>query len=185
MPKPSLIILLVEDLRHRQFTLKYLKRLGFGTHEIRVRMSPSGVGSAEQWVREHLPIEFEACRQRQAKAKTRLMVVIDADSRSIQDRLRELNAALQESQGSAVTTDQKILVRLIPKRNIETWILCLNGELVDEESDYKSWHTDWTKQISNASEALYTWTRNNAEIPGSCIHSLKFGITELQKLKTQ
>ena len=27
------------------------------------------------------------------------------------------------------------IARLVPKRNVETWILCLNGQAADEDTD--------------------------------------------------
>jgi hypothetical protein len=86
--KPSLLILLVEDSLHKQFIYRYLKELGFGRHDVRVEESPSGQGIAEQWIRQRFPIEFEACRGRQAE--TRLIVLIDADKRTVQQRLAQL-----------------------------------------------------------------------------------------------
>lgn len=183
MPKPSQVILLVEDSRHQQFTLKYLSRLGFNPHSIRVKMSPSGAGSAEQWVREQFPIEFEECRIRHARAGTRLIVVIDADARSVQQRIQELDLALREARLSTASSNTANVVRLIPKRNIETWILCLNNRTVDETANYKNAQNDWAKLIADATPTLYAWTRQNAEVPASCVESLRLGLSELKKLE--
>lgn len=82
--KPSQIILLVEDTRHQQFIFGYLRRLGIGRHAMRFERSPSGEGSAEQWVRERFAIEVGACRGRHAE--TKLIVLIDADTFTVQQR---------------------------------------------------------------------------------------------------
>jgi hypothetical protein len=74
--KPSQVILLVEDRHHEQFICRYLRKLDFGRHAIRIVKSPSGAGSAEQWVRERFAIEVEEYRSR--KAKTKLIVLVDA-----------------------------------------------------------------------------------------------------------
>jgi len=49
------------------------------------------------------------------------------------------------------------VARLVPKRNIETWTLCLNAGTVDEETDYT---------------------------PAHYIDSLRLGIKELKQLKS-
>jgi hypothetical protein len=74
------------------------------------------------------------------------------------------------------------IARLVPKRNIETWILCLNNERVEETPDYKRTRDDWTELIPTAASALYAWTRPNATVPPSCVESLQIGIEELQKI---
>jgi hypothetical protein len=76
--KPSQIILLLEDSHHEQFIFRYLRKLNYGTHAIRIVRSPSGAGSAEQWVRDQFAVEVEAYRNRQAK--TKLIVLVDADT---------------------------------------------------------------------------------------------------------
>ena len=99
MPRPSQVILLVEDNHHQQFIFRYLRRVDPGPgrriRDIRVEKSPYGAGSAEQWVRERFPIEVEACRHRQAE--TKLVVVIDADTYTVQQRMQQLDRALQQA----------------------------------------------------------------------------------------
>lgn len=178
--KPSQIILLVEDNIHQQFIFRYLRTLRYGTHEVRVVKSPSGAGSAEQWVRERFAVEVEACRRRQAE--TKLIVLIDADSHTVQHRISQLDQALREAAGPMIVNDTKEFARLVPKRNIETWILCLNDLQVNEETDYKRTRDSWTELIRTAVGTLYAWTRQNAAVPPVCVESLRFGIRELQRL---
>ena len=179
MPRPSLLILIVEDDLHQQFIWRYLRKLGFNAHAIRILKSPSGRGSAEQWVRARFPIEVETCRRRQAG--TKLIVLIDADIHTIHQRLEQLDQALGEAE--AVAMNPADLVRLVPKRNIETWILCLNGETVDGEQDYKRTRDDWTDLVRPAVDTLHDWTRPNATLPPLCVASLRTGIPELRKLE--
>jgi hypothetical protein len=178
--KPSLVILLVEDRRHEQFISKYLQKGGLGRHAMRVVMSPSGAGSAEKWVRERFLIEVEACRTRQAQ--TKLIVLIDADAQTVQQRVRQLDLKLRDAGVPAIPADNEQIARLIPKRNIETWILCLNDILVDEDTDYKNAHDRWTVLTFTAAGRLYAWTRANATVPTSCTESLHAGVLELRKI---
>jgi len=180
MARPSQIILLVEDSHHRQFIFGYLRRLGFGTHAIRIVESPSGTGSAEQWVREQYAIEVEARRSRQAT--TKLIVVIDADTRTVQQRISQFDRALLEAGVPVVVNDSEEVARLVPKRNIETWILCLNDIHVNEQWDYKRTRDNWTEMIRASVRTLYLWSRLNAAVPPSCVESLRIGVRELQRL---
>ena len=93
---------------------------------MRVVKSPSGGGSAEQWVRERFAVEVAACRGRQAE--TRLIVLVDGDTRTVQERIAELDQALRDAGVDLIPADTREVARLVPRRNIETWILCLTGE---------------------------------------------------------
>ena len=179
--KPSQVILLVEDSHHEQFIFRYLRTLDYGTHDMRIVKSPSGAGSAEQWVRERFPIEVEAYRGRQAE--TKLIVLIEADTRSVQQRMSQLDQALREAGVPPISSNEEGIARLVPKRNIETWILCLNEVQVNEETDYKRTRDNWNKLIRTAAGTLYVWTRPRAPLPTSCVESLRIGIQELQKVK--
>ncbi len=182
MAKPSQVIVLAEDNRHQQFVRRYLRLWRFEHHEMRFVPCPAGAGSGEQWVRERFAAEVEVCRRRRAHAKTALIVVIDADDLLVRERLAQLDRTLDDTQADQVDLDAEQIARLIPKRNIETWILCLNGEPVDEETNYKRTRNDWTTPIRSGIEVLYDWTRPNAQLPASCISSLRLGVDELKRL---
>ena len=182
MGRPSQVIVLVEDNRHQQFVLRYLRRCGLEQHMMRFVSCPAGAGSGERWVREQFAVEVEVCRRRCARAETALIVLIDADNLLVQERLAQLDRNLDEAQADRVRQDTERIARLVPKRNIETWILCLNGFPVDEETDYKRTHKDWTILIRSGTEILYDWTRPNAQLPASSISSLLLGVAELKRL---
>jgi hypothetical protein len=178
MSQPSQTILLVEDSRHERFIVAYLRKIGFKQHAMRIRKSPSG--SAEQWVRTQFAIEVQACLRR--PAKTMLVVILDADTHTIQHRFRQMDQALQQVDASLINKGAEAVVRLVPKRNIETWILCVNGRAVDQETDYKQDRNDWTGLIKSGITSLYDWTRPNALLPVTCVESLQIGIRGLRKL---
>jgi hypothetical protein len=171
----------VEDSLHKQFIYRYLKKIGVEAHAMRIYPSPAGSGSAEQWVRERFAIEVEACRRR--KAETKLIIVIDADTRTVQQRISQLDQALSQAGIEPISDDTETISRLIPKRNIETWILCLNEVPVNESDNYKEKHQNWTSLTTPAVTKLYAWTRPNAIVPTACVESLKAGIRELKKLR--
>lgn len=184
MSKPSWVFVIVEDAHHEMLVYRYLIRCGIGNREFRIEVSPSGQGSAEQWVRTRFVREMNAYRSRQARAATALIAMIDADTLRVQDRMRELDQALTESGKERVNAVERV-ARLIPKRNVETWLLCLNGHDADEETDYKRGRNDWSELIPPAAEVLFQWTRLDAkksELPGNCVLSLENGVKELNRL---
>jgi hypothetical protein len=78
----------------------------------------------------------KAYRARAARAQTSLVVAIDADTEDVARRTRQLEDSLAAEELSSRSNTERI-VHLIPKRNIETWILNLNGNPVDEETDFR------------------------------------------------
>ena len=70
---------------------------------------------------------------------------------------------------------------LIPKRNVETWILCLTRESVDEVTDYSD--RDLNAFTKEAAEIFYEWSRPNYTVPESCIPSLNQGLQEIQRIR--
>ena len=181
MSKPSQVIVLLEDDHHKMLIYRYLKKHGLG-HEIRIELPPPGRGSAESWVRNRFDKEVSAYRLRQRKAKTALIVVIDADAHSVQDRWKQLDQALKDAEKLPVDIEHEKIARVVPKRNIETWILCLTKQTVDEETDYRNTRNDWNELIPTAAATLFQWTRQEAELPNHCIDSLRTGIKELSRL---
>lgn len=158
---------------------RYLHGKGLSFHQLRFSPPYRWEGSGEQRVRQSYPGEVRALRKRQAKAQTALIVVIDADTGTVEDRLRQLADALAVQQISAIDPNAEQIARLVPKRNIETWILCLNREPVAEENDYKKTRDDWNRLIPPAAENLIEWARSNVELPAHVVQSLRQGIEEL------
>jgi hypothetical protein len=86
-------------------------------------------------VRERYPKAVISYRGRSARAETALIVAIDADTGDADRRLRQFREALEQA-GFGARTEDEAIVHLIPKRNVETWVLCLSGRRVDENTDY-------------------------------------------------
>jgi hypothetical protein len=175
------MIAIVEDERHEMLFRRYLKKCGMGPNQVTYIRSPSGAGSAEQWVRARFAKEVGAYRTRQAKAATALLLAIDADTHAVRTRLIQLDQTLRDAGIKAVEADEQI-ARLVPKRNVETWILCLNDEAVNEETDYKARRHNWNDLIPPAAQALFQWTRRGNELPNHCVDSLSVGVKELNRL---
>ncbi|MGJ5816737.1 hypothetical protein [Paludibaculum fermentans] len=182
MSSPSQVIVLAEDVRHQQFARRFLFRMGYKNHHIRNRDLPSGRGSGEQWVREHYAEEVAACRQRNTRAKTALLIVIDADTRDVQNRMTALSTALNAA-GHAPRENDEPIAHFIPKRNIETWILCLAAGGVDEAHDYKA-RAITSIEIRSAAEQLFLLRggTNVGETP--LIPSLEVARREARRIPT-
>jgi|SRR5579872_5698584 len=182
MSKPSQFIVLSEDQRQQVFVRHYLKCKFPGCSGlISNEPLPSGQGSGEQFVRQRYVENVEAYRVRATRARTVLIVAIDADKGTVEKRIQQLREALTEAGLPARRPEEKI-VHLVPKRNIETWVLCLNGEGVNEESDYHDLK-GVNEQIKPAALTLFDWSRQGAAIPGNCVESLRGAIAEVRRLE--
>jgi hypothetical protein len=188
MTRRSLVTILAEDQRQQSFAYQYLKRLGYVAHEI-FREDLPIKGSGEQWVRLRYSDNVEAYRTQATSPRTGLVVMIDADTGTVAHRNQQLNVALAQVGSDLRGPDEKI-AHLIPKRNIEIWILCLNarradGQPLNEEEDYKN-HAVGRKigeLIKPAAEEFFLWSRNNAEIPQHCADSIRRAIPEVKRLE--
>jgi hypothetical protein len=177
------VIVVVEDNHHKMLIYRYLIQRGCNRRVIRIESSPAGAGSAEQWVRIRFTKEVKVFRRRVMHTEKALLVLIDADTLSVQQRLRQLDEGLRDSGEDRVDPKKEQIARLIPRRNVATWILCLNATVVDEEFDYKREHHDWNCLISPAALTLEQWVRSQEEVPNHCVDSLSAGLHELRRLQ--
>lgn len=128
------LVILCEDRQQEVFARYFLKMRGF-TGIVRAKICPSGSQSGEQYVRSQYAVEVKAYRQNRNRVAIGLVVLIDADKRTLQERLHQLADALSEAAQPERRSDEAIAI-FIPKRNIETWIHYLQGEVVNEEDSY-------------------------------------------------
>lgn len=174
------VIVLAEDLNQFNFTRRYLLQKGYDPHKIHPHLAPPGQGSAEQYVRERYPKEVRLHRSRSSHTGAALVVEIDADMKTVVQRENELETALQ-SAGEHGREPDEAIVLLIPKRHIETWILCLLGERVDQITDYTS-RANVQQQIRPAAEKFLEWSLPNYRLPDHCVESLQRGLREVRRI---
>src|SRR4051794_29168919 len=89
----SQTILLCEDEAQERLVKAYLKQCGLPYQAPAVRTvvaSREKQGGNDSWVLNRFPKELHACRQRQKKAQTLLIVMIDADHHTVEDRRQQL-----------------------------------------------------------------------------------------------
>jgi hypothetical protein len=185
MSRPTAVIVLCEDNRTFSFTRSYLKQCGIN-RGVRSVISPRG--SAFTFVVNSFPAQVNAYRLAKARIHTWLIAVVDADTGTVAQRIGEMDRALtqaQERRVRAMRIQGEMIARLVPRRNIETWILALNSNAVNETDDYKGTiKTDekWSELIPTAAENFYALTKANPDLPASLIDSLHYGINEMRRV---
>lgn len=145
MSKASLIIVLCEDKAHEVFAKRFLKRWGVKPRAIRVRRYPAeGKGSGKKHVEDHISVEVDLLRSRQAS--TILLLIQDADELSVDQVKANLDAKLPSPRD-----DNEPIAYIIPKWHIQTWMAYLDGKSVDE-TDKDAFKNTYGK-ISESKEA--------------------------------
>ena len=193
MNSPARVVILAEDMRHARFVRAYLRSRHpkLGPRDVFEAPMANGSCAGEQWVREHYAEQILAHlirrtrKPNEGRSEKWLIVVIDADKKTVQERLNELRKQVTESGDERVRkcrVEENNVARLVPKWSIETWILHLQGEAVGEDVPYKRQPHPWDASISSAAAELNEWIRRGNDIPYRCIPSLKLGISELRRL---
>ncbi len=128
--KQTQIVILCEDRQQELFARKYFEARGINRRKITPIICPSGKQSGEQYVRERYTEEVKTFRRKQRENRA-LVVVIDADTQSVTNRLKQLDQQLETDNQPQRMHHERIAI-FVPKRNIETWIAFASGEAVDE-----------------------------------------------------
>lgn len=145
-------VILAEDSCSQNLAYGWLRQRGLEPREIYV-VPVSARGSGEQWVRESFADQLAAIRLRRNRVKCWLYVLADADSMTVEERLRTLPSAADDP-----------VTRLVPRRHVETWVVTLTtSSIVDEVTNYKERHPDPSngtaagKRLALASESEEAW----------------------------
>lgn len=131
--KAMRVRLLVEDREHERLAREVLGELGYS---FRVVPYTRGQGAGEQRVRESYSDAVDYYRRKANHLNVGLLVCIDADRHSVQERSKHLADELTRSNADP-RKDNESIAHWIPKWNVETWILHLTGNEVDEKQSYK------------------------------------------------
>jgi hypothetical protein len=183
MNKPTAVVVLCEDERTFSFAKRYLNKCGITG--IRSKISPKGCGY--DFVINEFANEVLAYRIANARKNTWLIAVVDADTGTVAQRLGKMDKALENSNEQRVkdiSIKNERIARLVPRRNIETWIKALNSEQVNETDNYKyKKHDDeWDAIIPSAAVTFFAYTRQNAQVPENLIASLLHGVNEMSRV---
>ena len=136
--KSPRVDILAEDNRLVSFCLKIVMKLGIQTERKKISVEPvPQAGAGYTWLFREYPSLVQKHRTRASKNSVALVVGVDADKKSPEERAQELDQKLEEAKLEKRKADEAIVL-VIPKRNIETWIMYFGGTKVDETTDYKT-----------------------------------------------
>jgi hypothetical protein len=172
------IVILCEDRQQEVFARSFLKKRGF-TGLFRANICPKGSQAGEQYVRSQYPVEVKAYRQNKNRVAIGLVVLIDADTGTLEARLNQLASALDEHEQEKRGSNEAIAI-FVPKRNIETWIRYLQGETVNEEDAYAKFENNEAvckKPVEDLADRCYSQS-----LPEDAPRSLQAACGELQRL---
>jgi hypothetical protein len=134
------IILLAEDVRQRKIIHRYLtKKRGYSHRCIRT-INPEvlrGETAGLTFVRANYAEQVAALRTFRVHRSTVLVVVADADNETVEERIRDLDHRLVGANLSTRAREE-LIVLIVPRRNVETWMYFLAGNSVDETTEYKA-----------------------------------------------
>lgn len=130
--------ILAEDNRLASFCLGIVEKLGIQTNRRRIRIAPiPKTGAGYTWLYKKYP-EYIARQRKRAHHHNVLFVVgLDADTKTFDERLADLERELEQAGMDTRSADERVAC-IIPKRNIETWVKHFDGSDVDEEVDFKN-----------------------------------------------
>ncbi|MEH2448451.1 MAG: hypothetical protein V7K18_22555 [Nostoc sp.] len=169
------IVILCEDKQQEVFARHFLKKRGFILdRNLRIEICPKGAG--EQFVRKRYPAEVKAYRSKNYLSGI-LVVLIDADKKTMEERLNQLDEALSEN-SQLVRQPKEAIAIFIPKRNIKTWIHYLQDETVDQETEYSKLNNEsgCKPYVENLVDQCYQGLNDNAP------PSLEAACEELQRI---
>ena len=137
------VTILCEDNTHERFIRQYLICRGFVDRDISPFPNLKGrkVNNNNDYVVKNYKKIVTSYRSRKNNQDLAVIVMIDADDKSIYERIKRFHKALDPEKGELNQDTrfpkEKIAI-FIPARNIETWFYYINLEQeCDEETDYK------------------------------------------------
>lgn len=161
------VTILCEGRQDEVFIRRFLNECGINRHRIRVVPYPKGKGAGEQHIREQYPTEVKAHRSRAAYQKSLYLIVMtDADTKTVTKRQRELEDALSVAGQDRRKATERIAL-FVPKRNVETWIHYLMGKKVNETDAYPKLTAEGDCETSVKRVAAKSEYRLTADAPPS------------------
>ena len=154
--KMTKVTILCEDLDQERFIRKYLICRGLSSRDITCFPKTTGmkVENNNALILKYYPQILKSYRSRKNSQDIAVIVMIDADDKTIDERIRSLNIAVNKEEGERNKDmrlpNEKIAI-FVPARNIETWFSYINGNQdCNEQDDYKNKTLNTTKRITLA-----------------------------------
>ena len=135
----SLFYVLGEDPAQRSFVRAWLLASGVSHRCIHTVEPPAHAGGLSFVLSRAAEVVKAAMSRARSKAKTRVIVMLDADAETVQQRVARLSQCCIEQTPEGL----EIVCLLVPKRHIETWVHalqnggCAGDPSTDESVDYK------------------------------------------------
>jgi len=184
------VTILCEDIDQERFIREYLICRGLDDRKIKDFGNPKGrdIKNNNALILKHYPELIQSYRSRNYR-NIAVVVMIDADEDSLDDRMRSLNIALDETAGNLNKDprrpNEKVAI-FVPARNIETWFYyIMEGQECDETTDYKDKKMSAKERIELAKSAAQKLAREICPQGADRITlpSLRYACTELQRLQ--
>jgi hypothetical protein len=104
-------------------------------------------------VREKFVNELKAYRSRSTHAATCLIVASDADDKTVEERIQTFKDACADAKVPFRKEGDRVTF-VIPRRNIETWLAYLRGQVVNEVDAYPKYdnESDCRGQVTKLDE---------------------------------
>ncbi|MGB3508159.1 MAG: hypothetical protein WBA93_02755 [Microcoleaceae cyanobacterium] len=137
------VTILCEDIDQERFIREYLKCRGFLDRDIIPFPNTKGlkVKNNNASILADYPKILTSYRSRKNSQDIAVVVMIDADDKTVAERIRSFNIAVNKEEGERNKNmrlpNEKIAI-FVPAINIETWFSYINGKNVNEEDDYKN-----------------------------------------------
>lgn len=173
------VIVLCEDKQQEVCIRHFLIEIGFDRNRMFFKTSPKGRQAGEQFVRESYPSEVRAYRSKKNHLSICLIAMIDADIKTVEQRLQQLDESLISKAMQIRQADENIAI-FVPKRNIETWIYYLKGKPVDEETAYPK--LQYESNCKSCVEELSKQCHNGC-LKNNALPSLLKAVDEAQRIK--
>jgi hypothetical protein len=187
------VTILCEDIDQERFIREYLICCGLDDRKIKDFDNPKGktIKNNNALIVKHYPKLIKSYRSRNYR-NIAVVVMIDADEDSLEERIRCLNIALDETAGNLNKDprlpNEKVAI-FVPARNIETWFHYINshmsGQECNELTDYKD-KTMTTKErieLAKKSARILASEICPQGVDRIALPSLRYACRELQRLQ--
>lgn len=187
------VTILCEDIDQERFIRQYLICCGLDDRKIKDFGNPKGktIKNNNALILKHYPELIKSYRSRKYR-NIAVVVMIDADEDSLDDRMRSLNIALDETAGNLNKDprlpNEKVAI-FVPARNIETWFYYINNNMEGQECNE---NTDYKDKKMSAEERIELAKRSAQKLATEICHqgvdritlpSLRYACRELQRLQ--
>ena len=185
------VTILCEDIDQERFIRQYLICRGLDDRKIKDFGNPKGrvIENNNASIVKYYPALMKSYRRTRKYRNIAVVVMIDADEDSLDDRMRSLNIALDETAGNLNRDprlrDEKVAI-FVPARNIETWFYyIMEGQECNEITKYKDDNMSTEERIKLAKSAAKKLAREICPqgVDRITLPSLRYACTELQRLQ--